>query len=300
MNINEMISKNMEYRNHMIRKAKPIVDLDVINAIKNIEYVNINSDLPISANQFEFLDTHLKWISSSKNYKITGLDKFTPLVTSGVTDAFNDFYFLNKKISVMRGEYTYHRDLGYEVLDNIHTIEPYSSLIISYPFSATGNVHPDWEKIMEVCDDKKIKVFVDCCLFGVSKVEELDLSLECITHVAFSFSKIFSTAGNRTGVLYTRYNETTPLQKQSEHFYTNMMGQIMHLHLMNNFEPDYIFNKYRSKQEKLCKEYDLDISDTVMFGTSTSSKFDYFERDKYINRICLAYSLQEFSIPLEF
>ena len=60
---------------------------------------------------------------------------------------------------------------------------------------------------MTVCEDKKIKVFVDCCLFGVSEVPTLDLNHDCITDVAFSFSKTFATGGLRTGVLYRREEE---------------------------------------------------------------------------------------------
>ena len=299
MNINEMISANMEHRKPMIRKAKPIVDLDIISAMKNIEYVTKTSDLPIAENQFEFLQLHKQWVKSSENFKISGLKDFESLVTYGVTDAFNDFYFINKNIYVMRGEYTYHRDIGYPVIDSIYDIPSYSALIISYPFSATGNVHPDWKDIIEVCEERSIKIFIDCCLFGICKVDELDLSSSCITHVAFSFSKTFSTAGNRTGVLYTRDKRFTPLRNQNKHFYTNMMGQIMHYKLMKKFSPDYIFNKYRSRQVELCNSNNITPSDTVIFGISDAKEFDYFERDRYINRICLSYALQEFDSPLE-
>ena len=300
MNLNNLISETMEHRKPMIRKAKPIVDLDIIKSLNNIEYVTKTSDLPIIENQFEFLDLHRNWIKSSKNFKISGLSDFESLVTYGVTDAFNDFYFLNKQIYVMRGEYTYHRDLGYPVIDDIYKIPSYTALIISYPFSATGNVHPDWENILKVCEERSIKLFVDCCLFGISKVDKLDLSSPCITHVAFSFSKTFATAGNRTGVLYTRDKTLTPLKNQNGHFYTNMIGQRMHMILMSSYSPDYVYDKYRSKQLELCSKFGIDASDSVIFGTSHSQEFDYFERDKYINRICITYSLQKFDLPLEF
>lgn len=299
MNINEMISKNMEYRNHMIRKAKPIVDLDIIDCIKETDYIKITSDLPIAFNTYEFFKAHMNWVNSCENFKIHNLHNMTPLITNGVTDAFNDFYFLNNNIHVMQGEYTYHRDLGFKVLEDIENIEPNSALIISYPFSATGNVHKYWNKIIDVCEKMNINVFVDCCLFGISKVDDLDTSKRCITHVAFSFSKTFSTAGNRTGVLYTCDNRFTPIRNQNAHFYTNMMGQIMHHKLMMNFSPDYIFNKYRSKQLKLCNTNSLNPSDTVIFGISDDKRFDHFERDNYTNRICLSYALQEFNKPLE-
>lgn len=295
-----LFEKHCEDRKQAIRKAKAIVDKDVVDTIKNLNIVNESSDFSIIFDQFAFLKRYDEWIHSSEKFKIKGLDKFkVRLVTNGITDAFNDFYIANKTISVMQGEYTYHRDLGYPVLDNIHTIPSYTALIISYPFSATGNVHPDWEKIMKVCEDKKIKVFVDCCLFGVAEVPTLDLNYDCITDVAFSFSKTFATGGLRTGVLYRREERKTPLELLNSHFYTQMAGMKIHYELMNKFSPDYMCNKYRQKQIELAKELEIEPSDSVIFGISKKEEHDYFERDGYINRLCLSYGLQEFNKPFE-
>ena len=291
--ISEMITYHCEFRKDTIRKAKPIVDDDIINVVREVAICNDSGDFPIASNQFAFLDTHKLWVQSSKLFNIHGLDDYASLVTNGVTDAFNDFYYLHNKISVMRGEYTYHRDLGIEVLDDISTIQHDTALIISYPFSATGDPHSAWEDIMRTCEQKRIKVFVDCCLFGISNVADLDVFYDFITHVAFSFSKAFSTGGIRTGVLYIRNNDLTPLRLQNEHMYTQMAGQIIHTELMNSFSPDYIFNKYRDRQLKICETLGVKASDTVIFGTTDDPQFDDFERDMYINRICITYALQQ-------
>ena len=293
--IDDFISKTFEYRKPSIRKAKPIVDTNVLQLIQSIEKVsNDSSDQTIVFHQEYFKELYHSWIKSSKNFKIKNLDNFhNTYVTNGVTDAFNDFYYLNKDVSVLKGEYTYHRDLGINVVDNIYQVKPYTSLIISYPFSATGNPHDMWEEIMEVCESRSIKVFVDCCFFGISKTKTLDLSRNCITHVAFSMSKTFSTGGLRTGILYTNDERLSPLQIQDKHWYTQMAGQYLHYYLMNNFSPDYIYNKYRKQQVRKCRELKIKASDTVIFGITSDERFSYFERD-IINRLCLTYSLQEF------
>lgn len=290
----DLFTKHCENRQQAIRKAKAIVDEDVIEVGSSVNVFNDSYDFSILHDQMSFIEQYDKWIHSSQKFKIKGLDKFkVRLVTNGVTDAFSDFYIANKTISVMQGEYTYHRDLGYPVLDNIHTIPSYTALIISYPFSATGNVHPDWEKIMTVCEDKKIKVFVDCCLFGVSEVPTLDLNHDCITDVAFSFSKTFATGGLRTGILYRREERKTPLELLNSHFYTQMAGMKIHSELMKEFSPDYMCNKYRQKQIELAKKLEIEPSDSVIFGISKEEKHNHFERDGYINRLCLSYALQE-------
>ena len=93
---------------------------------------------------------------------------------------------------------------------------------------------------MTVCEDKKIKVFVDCCLFGVAEVPALDLNHDCITDVAFSFSKTFATGGLRTCFVYRREERKTPLELLNSHFYTQMAGMKIHYELMNKFSPDYM------------------------------------------------------------
>tara|TARA_B100000497_G_scaffold120394_1_gene148830 strand:- start:9307 stop:10227 length:921 start_codon:yes stop_codon:yes gene_type:complete len=287
-------TQHCENRKDAIRKAKAIVDEDVIEVGSSVSIFNDSYDFSILHDQMAFIEQYDKWIHSSKKFKIKGLDKFPiRLVTNGITDAFTDFYENAIDLNVFRGEYTYHKDLGIPVLESFSDIEENMFIIISYPFSATGNVHHDWSKIMRICEKKNCEVFIDCCLFGVSEVEALDLSYDCITHVAFSFSKTFSTGGLRTGILYKKLREQTPLQLQNEHYYTQMAGMKIHSELMKEFSPDYMCNKYRDKQVELCKKLEIEPSDSVIFGISNKEEHKHFERDGYINRLCLSYALQE-------
>ena len=297
--IDRFIADIFEQRANTIRKAKPIVDKNVVDVLTGVNLFNSSSDNPLVFDQAEFKKTYHDWILSSKLFKIHGLDSFEHrYITNGVTEAFNDFYYLNKKIYVLHGEYNYHDDLGITVLQDIKHIPSYSALIVSYPFSASGNVHKDWNSIIETCEERAIKVFIDCCFFGIAAVQDLDLSSESITHVAFSLSKSFSTGGIRTGILYSRHNNNTPLRVQDRHWYTQMAGQSFHSELMQNFDPDYIYNKYRETQLEVCKDFDITPSDTVIFGISDSKEHKYFDRGGYTNRMCISYALQEFKNDL--
>ena len=290
----DLFTRHSENRQQAIRKAKAIVDEDVIEVGSSVDIFNDSYDFSILHDQIAFIEQYDKWIHSSKKFKIEGLDKFkNRLITNGITDAFTDFYETTIDLNVLRGEYTYHRDLGIPVLDTYEDIPNSGSLIISYPFSATGNVHFDWDRIMDTCKKRNVDVFIDCCLFGVAEVPRLNLNHDCITHVAFSFSKTFATGGLRTGMLYKRNIERTALQLQNEHFYTQMAGMKIHSELMKEFSPDYMCNKYRHKQIELAKELEIEPSDSVIFGISTKDKDNHFERDGYINRLCLSYALQE-------
>lgn len=290
----QFYDEHCEHRQDTVRKAKPIIDSEVVGVMKTVDFINDSTDHSILFDQFAFLEACDIWIHTSEKFKIMGLHTFPHrLVTHGITEAFSDFYEAYTNLQVMRGEYTYHRDLGIEVLDDYKDIEANSALIISYPFSATGNVHPDWDRIMTLCNEKNVDVFVDCCLFGVAEVPRLDTAHKCITHVAFSFSKTFGTGGMRTGMLYKRNIDKTQLEKTNSHFYTQMAGMRLHYKLIEKFSPDYMCNKYRDKQVELCKKLEIEPSDTVLFGISNKDEYDYYERDSYINRICLSYALQE-------
>ena len=319
----KLFNELMGNREDAIRKAKPIIDSEVVAVMSTVDFINNSTDHSILFDQFAFVEAYDTWIHTSELFKISGLETFPHrLVTNGITEAFGDFYevytnFPHRSVTneiteafgdfyeaytnlqVMRGEYTYHRDLGIEVLDDYNDIEEHSALIISYPFSATGNVHPEWDKIIDVCNKRNVSVFVDCCLFGVAEIDDLDVQIDCITHVAFSFSKTFGTGGLRTGMLYKKNVDKTQVELLNSHFYTQMAGMKLHYKLMQHFTPDYICHKYRDKQVELANSLDIEPSDTVIFGISTDKKYDHFERDAYINRLCLSYALQEHNVAYE-
>ena len=265
-----------------IRKALPIKDISITNTINNFDFASNHSNFILPE---VFVKKHKSWVESSKNFNIK-IDFSNAYITYGITDAFNDFYFLHKEISVLKGEYSYHRDLGIKELDDIGYIKPYTALIISFPFSATGNPHKDWERIIETCNQRHISVFLDLCFFGVSYDCEIVIP-ECVTHCAFSFSKTFNTSCFRTGVLYTRYEQKTPIQNQNTWLYHNQLGALIHYQLMCEYSADYIVDKYLKSSKEVCKKFNIDCTNTIIFGTSDNTIWNRFERD-ITNRMCIS------------
>ncbi len=277
-----------EHRKKSIYKAKALVDLEVLWTIKNLNIVNLCSDLPIMFNPNLFKDTYHQWILSNKLFPIVGLNNFRyRYITNGITEAFTDFYD-RPVLYVFENEYNYHKELGQRTVKSIEEVPNYSRLVVSYPFSGTGNVREDWNDIIDYCNKMHIEIFIDCCFFGISKVDRLNLNHDCITHVAFSLSKTFATGGIRTGVLYKRHKTTTPVTIANDHHYVQLAGCHLHYHLINNIKPEFIYNKYRDKQISLCKELNMIPSDTVIFGI-----------DENKGRQCISYGLQEFDKPYD-
>ena len=238
-------------------KALQIDDPDIKDFIKQYKW---NSDCIHSP--LNFVKKHRRWLRNNSFY-VLNLDKFKHgYITAGCTEAFHEVY--KEQCYVLKGEYTYHRDSQMAQESPVQNIPIGGRLIISYPFAETGNPHRDWDSILEICAQRKIRVFVDACLSGVS-IGKLDLNHPVITHVAFSFSKAFGTGYQRTGVVYTN-REHTPASVSNTHLYLNHMNIDLHMNLMEQFSSDYIVKKYRNKQVDICKKHSLKQSDCVLFG----------------------------------
>lgn len=237
-------------------KALEIKDQQVREFIHNFKW---NADALYFPQNF--VQQHRQWLMND-TFDLQGLDKFQyGYITAGCTDAFNE---IEKPYYVLNNEYTYHRDSALGIVKEIHDIPSNSTLIISYPFAATGNKHKDWDEILHTCIEKNIQIFVDACLSGVS-LGKLDLTPICISHVAFSFSKAFGTGHKRTGVVYSNQAQS-PAAVTNKHLYINHMFVDLHMKLMQEFTSDYIFKKYRTKQVGICKKHSLVVSDCVLFG----------------------------------
>jgi len=245
-------------------KAIALQDPEVTKFINNYEFLPYKLLMPKT-----FIDTHREWLIN-RTFHINGLDLFTnAYVTAGCTEAFYEVY--NEDVYVLKGEYTYHRDTGITHTCDLRSIPTNSRLIISYPFADTGLPHENWYQIIEYCEARNIKIFIDACLAGCS-LGNLDLRHKCITHIAFSFSKAFGTGHMRTGVVYARNNITSLASITNKHLYVNHMFLLLHHALMKNFKSDYIFQKYRMVQLDICSEHKLTQSDCVLFGLDNQGR----------------------------
>lgn len=244
-------------------KALEIKDVEIQSFIKNFKW-----NVDIIKFPDRIVNQHRQWLVNN-TFHIQGLDKFEyGYVTAGCTEAFHEVY--NESCFVLPGEYTYHRDAGMAVECDLYYIPSNSRLIISFPFASTGERHTQWDEIVNICTTKNIRIFIDACLSGVS-LGKLDLTPNCITHIAFSFSKAFGTGHKRTGIVYSN-SSSSPAAITNKHLYINHMFVDLHSKLMCEFPSDYIFKKYRIKQIDICKKHSLIQSDCVLFGLDNKNR----------------------------
>ena len=70
--------------------------------------------------------------------------------------------------------------------------------------------------------------------------------------------------------------------------YVNLHSINVGQKLIEKFDNDWIFNKYRQKQVETCERLGVDVSDCVIFGLDSKNKFNEYNRGGEINRLCFS------------
>lgn len=268
--------------------AFAIMDPDTLKVLREpIDATIIHSESIIT----EYLNTYEEWIRSANNNSIIGLDHYKiKAFSNGTTEGFDKFYMKNRtrRFRCFKGEYMYHKlawrnhfDWAYLEDAPLHKND---AVIISLPFADTGNKHTGYHDLMRKCDELGVPVLVDCAYFGACRNIEFDFAYRCITDVTFSLSKVFPVAYARIGIRFTKEDDDDTLLVYHKINYNNKVGASIGLKFLEKFSPDYVTNKYLSKQIDFCKRLEVEPSNTVLFGIGGAS-WDSYNRGGATNRL---------------
>ena len=265
----------------------------------NIFELAVNNLTPVDV-QDRFLDFYSTWINSSQLNQFTGLENFANrYVSLGVTQGLDDFitYCLktNRKIKIFKGEYPYTREIAPSIAIEDSTWSSGDAVIVSCPFSATGDIHPEWHNLINTCNQLDIPVFVDCAFFGTCRDIQVDFNQPCIDTVAFSPTKGLNSGYFRTGIVFTqRQGKDCSLSILSDwhhgiHFHTYLA-----YYLMREFGPDTIPNTYTDTQYRVCEHYGLMPTKTVHLALGDAN-WNHFTRDGVCNRVGLRNAIRDYA-----
>lgn len=291
---------NLQNSAMLLRPATPVKDVPCRRLIAELcldEYLsNYEARLDVSGLYQDFLE----WLHGSKRVEFTPPPTFQPLMCSGITDAFHDFYirFAQKDLFVLRGEYPYHKDVWSSLEKPIHYLDSTSlhenaCVILSIPFSATGSVHPQSHAILKECSRLNVPVFLDLAFLGLGAVVSMNEFLEysCVDTLAFSLSKMFALGRIRAGWMWTRSKGgTNYILNQWK--YNNWLGHYVAQHCMRHFSFDHMSEKYTPLQRELCADLGLEPSESFLFGLG-GPEYNAFSRQGTANRVCLSSLLEQ-------
>lgn len=245
----------------------------------------------------KFLDLYLSWIQSSTLNKVFGLDQF-PIASfsSGTTEAFDKFYLKNssRRLRYFKGEYMYHQVAGRQYFDHTskfiedEELDCNDVVVISLPFSDTGNEHSKMQETLQRCTELGIPVLLDCAYFGICSGIEFDFDYPCITDITFSLSKTFPVPHLRIGMRLTRCDDDDALLVMNKTDYVNRLGCAVGVELLENFSPDMVYQRYQTAQAKLCAELAVTPSKCVIFGIDELNQYSQYNRGGNTNRLCLS------------
>ncbi len=261
------------------------------NTLNVLRAFPINLALQIKNN---FCEEYIEWIKTTSHNTVTGLDDFKfACYSNGTTEAFDKFYVKNasRRFRCFKGEYMYHRLAWRNGYPNWSFLEDddlsaNDAVVISLPFSDTGNKHSEMDAMLEKCNQLNIPVLVDCAYFGICSNIDFNFTHPCITDLTFSLSKTFPVAHARIGMRLTRIDDDDSLFVYNKSGYVNRIGGALGLKYLKSFSPDYIVDTYKSKQKEFCEALNAEISNTVLFGIG-GAEWSEYNRGGPTNRLSL-------------
>lgn len=264
----------------------------------------LRNEIPIDV-QDEFVELYPKWIASSTLNSFTGLESLpNRFISLGVTQAIDDFVLnmvkQGRTIRTLLGEYPYSREItNWESVDDCienSILTENDSVIVSCPFSATGDKHPHWDELINTCNKLNIPVFVDCAFFGTCYDVHVDFNQPCIDTVSFSTTKGLNTGNFRTGMVFTkRSNKNCGLDILMKWHHGIHVHTFFAYQLMKEFGPDSIPNYYKNIQKTVCDIYGLTPSKTMHLALGDDT-WNHFTRDGVCNRIGMRNAIRDYAL----
>lgn len=247
-----------------------------------------------------FLTTYKKWINI--NHNIVGLDLYNELtVSQGTTESFLYFYnyYKTKRLRLFKGEYFYHSmatklwyNDNYKIIDKKLDLEKGDMLVLSVPFSDTGNIPDNLEEVLSICDILDIPVLIDLAYINLAVNLSINLNHKCIKVITTSLSKFFPVENFRIGMRMCRsdtfYEDQLTVFNENFQNYINIQSVHLGRKLINSFSSDYIYETYKEAQNYMCNTLDVEPSSCVIFGIDTKNKYTEYNRGGTTNRLCFS------------
>jgi hypothetical protein len=256
----------------------PLIDRDLQELIIKIQSESlyfINENLPVdklpdavSKNLFEdFKNRFQKSLENKDLNSINGLENARRIdICLGCTQYIDALYmrYGPSGVQVLEREYTYHSrlnpNLEYRTLD---TLVPYKPLILSQPFF-NGRTHYQMGEILDQCLKFNIPVHIDGAWITATKNIEIDFNHMAIHSFAASMSKGYGLSGwNRIGVRWTKEYAEDAITIMNDYVQIPAHAVIIGLKFLDLVPPNYLWKKHGTNHEKICKDFDLQPTDSI-------------------------------------
>ena len=245
----------------------------------------------------KYCEIFYNWIINSQDKTITGLDQFVyRSSTQGTSQSFDNFVLrhANKQVVNFAGDFQYHacisKNINHGILSNVTELKNGQALIISFPFSDTGNEHKDFKEILQICSTLDIPVCLDIAYWGIAKGLILNLDhWPCVQEVVCSLSKPFCVLEtHRVGIRCNRDYADDGICMINEVGMANSYSMSLGCWFMNRFSNSYNWKKYSDIYYDVCDQLTLVPTNTVIFGLGDQRYTDFFRGLPGNYRVCIS------------
>ena len=216
-----------------------------------------------------YLKTFDRWIRGSQLNRLEGLGAFPHRdFLVGVTHALDDLHIhYGDRLVVLEEEYPYHRRIRPQTkMRRVETLAEGDVLVISLPYSHTGDIHQDMDNILKICSRKNIPVHIDSAWFGACRGIHFNYTHPAVQSVSFSLSKGLCLGRQRSGIRYSKKRTAGPVTVTNNfRFYVESTAYIG-LKCMQKFGADYLQNKYYKSYKEVCDNLNLRPSPTIFLA----------------------------------
>ena len=244
----------------------------------------------------DFTNFYRQWMPST--HKLYGLEKFTEACfTQGTTESFAQFYirYRNQRLRLAKGEYFYHQMMHGLWYDNFawldeDDIKGNDVVLISVPFSDTGDIPVNLEDMLNDCDSHNVPVMLDLAYINIAKGLTINLDHPCNQYVVRSLSKVFPVENLRIGIRLQRekFEDQLYVINEKGYNYINLLSAYVGTGMMKQFPADHICDKYRDGQDYYCRKYNVEPSPCVYFGIDKQNQYPTYNRGNDTNRLCFS------------
>jgi hypothetical protein len=297
------------------RGTGPIPDRRVLSVVQSLTMKEVLTRGEWNPNlRDEFLSTYTDWVRASRSTPVVGLDQFPErYFVNGVTQSYDIFFYEHKarRFRTLQGEYPYVRlsvDRWAHLEDD--ELRKDDALALSFPFYSDGGVPRNYRQLLDRCQELGVPVLIDAAYFGTCYGVTFDYSHPAIEMVSFSLSKPFCAQSFRIGILFAKRKLGYLEEIQVEARYYNRVGAYVGLKLMREFPPDYMPDKYRAAQQRVCSDLGVLPSHCLMLANlrDDDRRFDQVLEDRRFEppalpegarrRVCISAYLADRGSPL--
>ena len=211
-----------------------------------------------TVNKKHFLSQAEEWFKSTKLNDIKGWHKFPKKdIMLGCThfiEATCLRYGWN--IQHIPNEYAYYAINGKHPTE-IDDLKENIPLIISLPTWQYTNIHPQWQDILKICEQRKIDIHIDGAWFQSARNIEFDFDHPNIQSFGMSMGKGIDIQWNRIGIRWSRKTVPDGITIMNKFDQIHETAINCGSYLMKNIEKDYAWNNYSDQNFLLAKELKL-------------------------------------------